>query len=284
MALNGIDTASYQAGLDPAKVPMDFNIVKATQGVSYLNPDFARMAKATVDAGKLIGIYHYASGNDPVKEADFFLRNIPGYIGKAILCLDWERDQNPAFGMNDVSWCKAFCDRVYEKTGIRCFLYMSKSVCRQHDWSSLAKNHPLWGAQYPDYNRTGYQKTPWTDSYGWGAWAGPKIFQYSSSGQLANWSARLDLDIAYMTAGEWEACAKGKPVEVEVKYAEKSDKDLAIEVLFGAHGNDEKRKASLGNRYDGTQQEVNRLVSGSNAILLTAVQQYLKKWGHDKLI
>jgi hypothetical protein len=40
--LNGIDVASYQTGLDPAVVPCDFVIVKATQGTTYKNPDFQR--------------------------------------------------------------------------------------------------------------------------------------------------------------------------------------------------------------------------------------------------
>ena len=68
MALNGIDVASYQAGLDPAKVPCDFVIVKATQGTTYINPDFTRMADAVLRAGKLLGIYHYASGGNQIKE------------------------------------------------------------------------------------------------------------------------------------------------------------------------------------------------------------------------
>ena len=64
MSLNGIDAASYQAGLNPAKVPCDFVIVKATQGTSYINPDFRRMAEAVLKAGKLLGIYHYAAGGN----------------------------------------------------------------------------------------------------------------------------------------------------------------------------------------------------------------------------
>lgn len=71
MSLNGIDVASYQAGLEPAKVPCDFVIVKATQGTSYTNPDFSRMARETVAANKLLGIYHYAGGGDARAEADF---------------------------------------------------------------------------------------------------------------------------------------------------------------------------------------------------------------------
>ena len=289
--LNGIDTASYQAGLDPRKVPMDFNIVKATQGVAYINPDFTRMAKATVDAGKLIGIYHYAEGKDAKAEADFFLRTIPGYIGKAVLALDWEGMQNPTFGTGrDVTWCKAFCDRVYEKTGVRCFIYMSKSVCREHDWKAVAKDYPLWCAQYASMNRTGYQDRPWTDSSGFGAWKGPTIYQYSSRGALSGWWDNnswkyLDLDLAYLTADQWRAWAKARPKkEVVILYPEKTDADLAVEILFDVYGTGDKRKKALAGRYDGAQADVERLLSGNKTSLLMAIQQYLKRHGADKLI
>ena len=42
MAMNGIDIASYQTGIDLSVVPCDFVIVKATEGTGYVNPDFAR--------------------------------------------------------------------------------------------------------------------------------------------------------------------------------------------------------------------------------------------------
>lgn len=289
MSLNGIDTASYQAGLEPGRVPMDFNIVKATQGVSYVNPDFTRMASATLAAEKLLGIYHYAGGNDPVKEADYFLAHIPGYIGKAILCLDWEGMQNPKFGKDDVNWCKKFCDRVYEKTGVRCFVYTSKSVCRAHNWSSVAKDYPLWCAQYANNAQTGYQSSPWTDGGGFGAWSKPVIYQYSSKGTLKGWwegagsKKFLDLDIAFMTEDEWKAYATGSVKPAEVKYPDKSDNDLAVEVLFNVHGTDEKRKKSLGTRYDAVQAEVEVLVRSVSKTVI-ATQQYLKKFGCAKLI
>ena len=281
MALNGIDTASYQAGLRPDRVPMDFNIVKATQGVSYYNPDFTRMADATLAAGHLLGIYHYAAGIDPVREADYFLQVGEAYIGKAILCLDWEGEQNSKFGKEDVSWCKSFCDRVYAKTGVRCLIYMSKSVCRQHDWSAVAKDYPLWCAQYASNTRTGYQSDPWTDGNGFGAWSRPTIYQYSSAGQLSCWSARLDLDIAYLTSSEWTAMAKGKPVQDP--FPNKSDKDLAVETLFGVYSTGETRKKRLGIRYTGEQAEVNKLVKDVPQ-LLVAIQQYLKKHGCSNII
>lgn len=283
MSLNGIDSASYQTGLDPAKVQMDFNIVKVTQGVTYVNPDFKRMASATISAGKLLGAYHYAAGGSPVAEADFFLKNAKDYIGKVIFALDWEREQNPAFGKKDVSWCKSFLDRVYEKTGVRCFIYMSKSVCREHDWSSVAKTYPLWCAQYASNTETKYQTHPWTDAKGFGAWKNATIYQYSSAGKLSGWSKRLDLDIAFLTKHEWESWAKGERPVVTVKFPEMTDTDLAVEVLFNVHGTNEKRKESLGMRYDAVQTDVEYLVrSVTNTIIAT--QQYLKKHGCKNLI
>lgn len=286
MSLNGIDVASYQAGLDPARVPCDFVIVKATQGTSYVNPDFKRMAEAVLKAGKLLGIYHYGAGGNPISEAEFFLNTISPYIGKAILALDWEKHQNPAFGSNDVDWCKKWLDHVKDKTGVRSFIYMSKiSGCRAHNWSTVSKDYPLWGAQYASKATTGYQSSPWTDGGSWGTWDKVTIFQYSSRGALSGWWDNswkyLDLDIAYMDKADWQAYTKGKAVAL--KYPDLSDNDLAVEVLFCKHGNDEARRKDLGNRFDGVQAEVNRLL-GNSALLLTTIQQYLKKHGCKDLI
>ena len=116
--LNGIDIASYQKGINLGVVPCDFVIIKATQGLSYTNPDFERAYKQAKSNGKLLGIYHYANGAGAAKEADFFIKVVGNRIGEAILVLDWEGAQNPQFGKNDVTYVKAFCDRVYDETGV----------------------------------------------------------------------------------------------------------------------------------------------------------------------
>ena len=46
MSMNGIDISSRQAGIDLAKVPCDFVICKATEGVGYVNPDCSRAYKS----------------------------------------------------------------------------------------------------------------------------------------------------------------------------------------------------------------------------------------------
>lgn len=221
MSMNGIDIASYQAGINLNTVPCDFVIVKATEGTGYVNPDFDRAYDQAVAAGKKVGIYHYASSGGAQNEADYFLYMVGSRVNTAILVLDWEQGGNVNF--NSVAYAKAFLDRVYQKTGVRPLIYMSKSVCRQFDWSSVAPYYGLWVAQYANYNPTGYQSDPWTDSYGYGAWSSPVIFQYSSSGHLSGWNGNLDLNVAYMDGTTWDKYAQGD----NYKNTQEVDEDMA---------------------------------------------------------
>lgn len=72
MTLNGIDIASHQAGLNCATIPADFIIVKISQGTKYVNPLWDKWAGQILNSGKKLGFYHYASGGDPIAEANYF--------------------------------------------------------------------------------------------------------------------------------------------------------------------------------------------------------------------
>lgn len=197
MTMQGIDCASYQAGIDPSVVPCDFVIVKSTQGTTYTNPDFQRLAEATLAAGKALGIYHYASGGNATDEANYMLDVAGGYIGRAIFCLDWEGIQNNLFESGqDAAWIDEFCSVIENRVGSECLVYLSKSVM------GYASGHKLWVAQYADMDPTGYQDNPWNE----GAYD-CAIRQYTSTGQLDGWDGDLDLDKAYMSREEWDAWA-----------------------------------------------------------------------------
>lgn len=195
--MNGIDISSHQAGIDLTKVPCDFVIVKATENTGYTNPDFHRAMKQGLSCEKLMGAYHYAGGSDPVKEAKFFLNTVKDYLGKCILCLDWESAYNSAYGNNDADWCKKFLDYIQNETGIKGFLYISQSLSSKMK-SVLAEYHS-WIAQYPNYNKQyGYAKTPWKE----GAYK-CDIRQYTSQMYLNGYSSNLDADKCYMSREEW---------------------------------------------------------------------------------
>ncbi|WP_270319186.1 GH25 family lysozyme [Weissella confusa] len=208
MTLNGIDISNWQAGINLSAVPADFVIVKATEGTTYVSPVADTQYQGAKSTGRLLGVYHLATGAGAVEEAKFFLSNVQGYLGEAILALDWEG----AVVTQGVSYAKAFLDYVYQQTGIRPLIYMSKSVTSSYDWSTVSANYGLWVAQYADSNPTGYQDNPWTDDKGYGSWSAPAIFQYASTGRLSGYNGNLDLDKFYGDVKAWQAYAKSDRV------------------------------------------------------------------------
>lgn len=289
MSMNGIDISNWQKGIDVSVVPCDFVICKATQGTTYINPDCDRAYQQAKKAGKCLGVYHYASGGGAVAEAKFFLNNIKGYIGEAILVLDWESGENPAFNQGP-AYAKQFMDYVYQQTGVKPLIYMSKSVCRQFDWSAVAgANYGLWVAQYANNNTTGYQASPWTDNNGYGAWSGPAIFQYSSSGRLNGYNGNLDINIAYMDRNAWNKYAgKGNSTLPSggSTPTKKTIDQIAQEVLDGKWGNGEDRRnrvTAAGYNYNEVQGKVNILSEKNKKSVDVIVDEVLAgKWGNGE--
>lgn len=218
--LNGIDISGWNEGINIAQTDAQFFIIKATEGISTpgkpatrYNPWYKTWANQVLDSGRLLGFYHYANGDDAVAEADAFYDAIKDYKGRAIACLDWEGVGNKLFtsGM-DVAWCKKFLDRMKSRFGGTPFLYTSKSYTNYYDWSSVAKQYPLWGAEYGGYEDTvGYETDPWQSSMGWGAWGRiPTIFQYTGNGVLesAGTGGYFDFNLFYGNAADWTAYCK----------------------------------------------------------------------------
>ena len=281
--MNGIDISAWQgdAGIDLAKVPYDFCIVKATEGTDYKNRYFAAHCDKVLSRKKLLGAYHYANSGDPQKEADYFLAYCKKYIGKAILILDWEAKNNPQFGKNDLEWCLKWCNYVYQKTGIKPLIYIQKSAM-----DAVKKaGYGLWVAQYPDYVETGYQEHPWNEGK-----YNCLIRQYTSVGKLSGYNGNLDLNKAYISAASWHKLATKAVKIVTIKPVKKSVNTLAKEVLAGKWGNGTDRKNRLtkaGYDYNKVQAAVNKLVKASQMsedriINAVAHEVIIGKWGNGQ--
>lgn len=214
MTLNGIDIASYQSGIDLSVVPCDFVIIKATQGTGYVNPDCDRAYQQAKRAGKLRGTYHYVGGGNAVAEADYYVNNIKGYIKDGLLAIDWEAEQNGAWG--NEAYLEQLVRRVIERTGVKPLIYSMASRYAQVAAVAKKLDCGLWIAEYADMNPTGYQAHPWRE----GAYA-CAIRQYASTGRLNGWGGNLDLNIAYMTRDQWTKYVNpgGKPAAAPAKPA-----------------------------------------------------------------
>lgn len=280
-SLNGIDISNWQSGIDAGKVDADFIICKATEGTGYVSPVCDKQYQAAKKAGKLLGVYHYANGGDYKKEADYFLKNIKGYIGEAILCLDWESTNNPKFNSgNDKTWVRNWCDYVYEQTGVKPLVYVSAA------YRSLVNgigDYGLWIAQYANNNQTGYQDSPWNE----GAYS-CAIRQYSSHGRISGYSGDLDLDKFYGDKTAWKkyanpsGSASGGSTSGSSSSgsgSKKSVTEIANEVIAGKWGNGSTRKSKLeaaGYDYDKVQAKVNELMGVSSSGSSSTVKYTVK--------
>lgn len=239
MSLNGIDISSWQSGIDISQIPCDFVICKATGGIGYINPDCDRAYQQAKSLGKKLGVYHFAreSGYEgsAVSEADFFVDNIKGYIGEAILVLDFEGN---AVNLG-TGWALEFLNRVYERTSVRPLLYTYNNAVNSYNWSSVVNaNYGLWNAGYYNYGTVFYDYNPNAPLIGGtGSWPGAVMYQYTSEGRLGNWNGNLDLNVFYGDTNTWDAYAKGD-LEQEEEYVDLPPYDGTNIQLWDVNYND----------------------------------------------
>lgn len=207
MALNGIDISGWQDGIDLAKVPSDFVIVKATQGTNFVSKSFNAQIQQAANLGKLIGVYHYIDGSGAAAEMLHFYNTIKKWVGSAIICLDWESYSNSQF--NNAAYLGECIAKIKALTNKTIVLYTGlyyKDALAQGDKYGCKR----WIARYASNDVVnGYQSTPWAED-STPCW----IRQYTGAGRLSGYSGNLDLNKAYCTRKEWEDVAGGsyKPV------------------------------------------------------------------------
>ena len=269
MALNGIDISHWQDGINLNAVSFDFCIMKATEGTGFVDNCCDKFYQAAKKKGAGLGVYHYANGGDYKAEADWFLKNIKGYIGEAVVVLDWESQGNGVFNSgNDRNWVKNWCDYVYQQTGVKPMVYVSKAYMNLLNGIG---DYGLWVAQYADNNIVnGYQATPWNE----GAYS-CAMRQYTSTGRLSGYSGNLDLDKFYGDMTAWNKYAgKGNATKPSggTGGTSGSTLDLAVGVMQGKYGNGDARKSALGSRYNEVQDFINHISSASAQTLANEVK------------
>ena len=291
--MNLIDISSWQSGIDLpamfAKNSLDGVIVKATQGVSYTNPNYPGWAKWLSDNGKPLGLYHYLDLSDPEKQAQYFYDATKAYVGKAIPIVDYE-DMALSKG---TTFLRQFLAKYYILTGVRCMIYCSLSVISSQDFSRLTM-YPLWIAQYADnLPVNGFVDKPWQKG-SVAPFERYNMHQYTSNGHLVGYSGSLDFDQFNGSFAEWcELCRVGgsssTPVPQTPAQPKPADPSIVLEVLHGKYGTGQDRIKKLNDAgYDANdvQRKVNELyavslsckryIGDDNMPYLTAIDWILK--------
>lgn len=204
-AADMIDVSSWQTGINVTTSGAQIVVAKATEGIGYVNPDCDRVVQDALAAGQGVGVYHFAhTENNAVAEANYFIDNTRGYLGKDIVpILDWE----PSAPW-DTGWALTWLKTVEAAWGTKPIIYMNQSTENSYDWSAVvAGNYGLWIAAYT----LGY-----TPIYGFNPpaaqptlyhWPFAVAWQYTSTGYVGDWGGALDLSVVYGDLNTWYAYA-----------------------------------------------------------------------------
>lgn len=204
---------------------VDGLICKVSEGTGYAWPGSANALNQARNAGKLVGVYHYAgpSGGalgDPVAEADYFLGHYTHRAGEVIV-LDYEPAHEPA---DPDSWCAAWMQRVQQATGVVPMIYLNHFYASR-PWTKVrALDAALWFAQYP-INDGGFHPSTAT----FGPWPSYAMYQYTSNGARPGTTGPLDLSQFYGDANAWRAYGTPHGADMPLTQA---DADLVAATLL----------------------------------------------------
>ncbi|GAA3242394.1 glycoside hydrolase family 25 protein [Actinocorallia longicatena] len=176
----GVDVSHYDRNYDWSQKKLAFGIAKATEGTVGKDETFAANWAKIRENGLVRGAYHYGRPkNDPVKEADHFLRTVraAGLQRGDLLMLDLETTDGRSRGRVN-AWARTWLERVEAGTGVKPVFYSGYHFAREH--GEGLGGYPLWVAHYGKKAGRLAPPAPWKE------WA---IHQYSSTDHDNNVSA-----------------------------------------------------------------------------------------------
>lgn len=209
-AADMIDVSSWQNGINVTTTGAQIVVAKATEGVGYVNPDCDRVVQDALAAGQGAGVYHFAhTENSAVSEANYFIDNTRGYIGKGIVpILDWE----PSAPW-DTGWALTWLRTVEAAWGTKPIIYTYQYVENSYDWSNVvSENYGLWIASYTLSDTPIYGFNPPAVQPTLRNWPFAVAWQYTANGHVNGWAGGVDLSVVYGDLNTWYAYAGSRPV------------------------------------------------------------------------
>ncbi len=202
----GIDVSHHQGNINWQLVANDgkvFAFCKATEGMTYQDPLFTTNMTNGMNAGVVMGAYHFArpDNNTAIQDADNFIAHAGNYIGNGFLppVLDLE-DPNASTHLDQIftssqltAWVQAWLNRVENQTGVRPILYLNSNYAYFLD-NSLT-TYGLWIAK-PGTSPT----TPPNNTGNWNDWL---FKQYSWYGSVNGISGNVDLDVFHGSTSDF---------------------------------------------------------------------------------
>jgi len=202
----GIDVSHHQGSINWNLVANDgkvFAYCKATEGMTYQDPNFTTYMTNGTAAGVVMGAYHFArpDNNSATQDANNFITHAQNYIGNGYLppVLDLE-DPNSSTHLDQIytssqltNWVQTWLSTVETQTGVRPIIYTNSNYA--NFLQSSVNTYGLWIAK-PGTSPT----TPPTNIGIWNDWV---FKQYSWYGSVNGISGNVDLDVFHGSVSDF---------------------------------------------------------------------------------
>jgi lysozyme len=204
--VQGVDVSAHQGKIDWSVLgpKVDFAFIKATEGATFVDPNFAANWAGANAAHVNVGAYHFFRFDVPAADqAANFIANVPVTPGMLPPVIDFELygDLQQEANMPDRTTALASLSELASLLaahyGVKPIIYANSSTYSEY-LSGQFKDDPIWVAHYRDDYHTFVPQL--SDGKTWTFW------QYSESGQLPGYSggsASIDLDVFNGTREEW---------------------------------------------------------------------------------
>lgn len=186
---DGVDVSHWQGTINWTKVDNDgvqFAFMKATDGTSYTDPQFARNWSQAKSHGIFRGAYHFAEpGSSATTQARHYVATVGSLTHAGDLPPVLDLETTGGLGSSALrSWVSTWLSTVERLTGRNPMIYVSPYFWIDHLGNSTAFHHyPLWVAHYG----VSSPKVPG----GWPTWS---FWQRTSSGHVDGISGHVDMN------------------------------------------------------------------------------------------
>jgi lysozyme len=190
----GLDVSHWQKTIDWGKVQndttaggFDFYIIKATQGASGQDPNFAINWRAARQSTAILGAYHYfIFDDDPKNQAQNFISSVTLKSGDFPPIVDVERNCSNCTALDNNTQSVITNLRILLKTleqhyGVKPMIYTDNDLFERY-FKEAFSSYPFWIAKYSKTPPAAFD--PEGDSQGTG---GPdiSIWQFTDDGHVS---------------------------------------------------------------------------------------------------
>lgn len=172
----------------------DFCMIKATQGLSYIDPTFKDRLKV-LSGQHHYGAYHYLSRKDGkvLDQVKYYINTLEvlGVINESVLCLDWEEGLTKGTALEIEDACKWVADR----TGRVPMIYVSYS-----NINLVPELLPVWAARWRDVDAISY------NLYSMMRNLHPNIvmWQWTNKKESKYFTSKIDYNVTHLDLKAWQ--------------------------------------------------------------------------------